>query len=144
MYIAWLKIQLLEWQSSHLFVLLSRWRQTVWIHFHQALFERGPFFPAIKTAVRTIIDLLSTMISSGFPGIFHGRIALPLLLTAGVAVENSDRKLLMAWIIGQGKGRGTLEHAELVQAAWDQGDKTGWPVDWRRLVGAGMYSPAFI
>merc|ERR1712087_52173 len=27
------------------------WRQTVWIHFHQALFERGPFFPAIKTAV---------------------------------------------------------------------------------------------
>jgi len=131
-------------QRSIIFMLPSSWRQTAWIHFHQALFERGPFFPAIKTAVRTTIDLLSTMVSQGFPGIFHGRIALPLVLTAGVALETSDRELLMAWITGQGKGRGTVEHAELVQAAWDQGDKSGWPVDWRKFVGAGMYSPAFI
>ena len=66
-----------------------------------------------------------------------------MLLTAGVALETSDREKVMAWIVGQGDGRGSLEHAELIRTAWKQEDATGWPVDWRTLVAAGTFAPAF-
>ncbi|CAE6472283.1 unnamed protein product [Rhizoctonia solani] len=105
------------------------WRHAAILYIHQSIFKSDPSHPVVKSSVKHIIQMASTLIPGMNPDCF---LSVPYFIAGSFAISQKDRYTLRSRLLTCGNERFLRNLVAALDDLWEETDATGSLTTWSK------------